>query len=41
MRVANAIEEEAVVVNDGKVACDMCGKRYKVNGLNITRKIIY
>ena len=43
MSVANAIEEEvvqdeevivAVVVDYGKVACDICGKRYKVNGLN-------
>jgi len=37
LSVANAIEEEdeevlvAVVVDDGKVACDICGKRYKVN----------
>jgi len=38
LSVANAIEEEvvqdeevvvAVVVDDGKVACDICGKRYK------------
>jgi len=37
MRVANAKEGEeevelvAVVVDDGKVACDICGKRCKVN----------
>jgi len=33
LSVANAIEEEvvvAVVIDDGKVACDICGKRYKV-----------
>ena len=51
MSEANAIEEEddetvvAVVVDDGKVACDICGKRYKVNGLNTHKaehkKIIY
>ena len=49
MSVANAIEEEvvqdeevvvAVVVDDGKVACDICGKRYKVNGLN-THKAVH
>ncbi len=40
MSVANAIEEEAVVVDDGKVACDICGKRYKVNGLNKAVKYI-
>jgi len=31
LRVANAIEEKvvvAVVVDDGKVACDICGKKY-------------
>ena len=30
----------AVVVDDGKVACDICGKRYKVNGLN-THKAVH
>ena len=49
LSVANAIEEEvvqekevivAVVVDDGKVACDICGKRYKVNGLN-THKAVH
>ncbi len=46
MSVANAIEEEdeevvvEVVVDDGKVACDICGKRYKVNGLN-THKAVH
>ena len=46
LRVANAIEEEdeevlvAVVVDDGKDACDKCGKRYKVNGLN-THKAVH
>ena len=44
MRVANAITEEEVevkqdevlaevVVDDGKVSCDVCGKRYKVSDL--------
>jgi len=48
LSVANAIEEEVVqdeevvvaVVVDGKVACDVCGKRYKVNGLN-THKAVH
>jgi len=50
LSVANAIEEEVVqdevevvvevVVDDGKVACDICGKRYKVNGLN-THKAVH
>ena len=49
MSGANAIEEEVVqdeevvvtvVVNDGKVACDICAKRYKVNGLN-THKAVH
>ncbi len=45
MRVANAIEKEVVVagvVDDGKVACDICGKRHIVNGLNkaVHKKII-
>ncbi len=49
MSVANAIEEEvaqeeevvvAVVADDCKVACDICGKRYKVNGLN-THKAVH
>ncbi len=49
MSVANALEEEvvqdekvivAVVVDYGKVACDICGKRYKVNGLN-THKAVH
>jgi hypothetical protein len=45
MRVANAITEEeevekdevvaVVVVDDGKVYCDVCGKRYKASGLKI------
>jgi len=44
LSVANAIEEEVVVavvvVDDGKVACDICGKTYKVNGLN-THKAVH
>ena len=42
LSVANAEEEivVAVVVDDGKVACDICGKRYKVNGLN-THKAVH
>ncbi len=47
LSVANAIDEVvqdeevavAVAVDDGKVACDICGKRYKVNGK--AKKIIY
>jgi len=39
LSVANAIEEEGVV-DDGKVACDLCRKRYKVNGLN-THKAVH
>ena len=43
MSEANAIEEE--VVRDEEVvvavvACDICGKRYKVNGLN-THKAVH
>jgi len=37
LSVANAIEEE---VNDGKVACDIWEKRYKVKGLN-THKAVH
>jgi len=41
MRGANSIEEEfevaAVVVDDRKIACDICEKRY-INGLNTIRK---
>jgi hypothetical protein len=43
VRGANAITEEVrvekdeivavVVVDDGKVSCDVCGKRYKASGL--------
>jgi hypothetical protein len=44
MSVANAIKEEVVqeeeVVDDCKVACDICEKRYKANGLN-THKAVY
>jgi hypothetical protein len=43
LSVANAIEEEvvvAVVVDDGKVTCDICGKRNKDNGLN-THKAVH
>jgi hypothetical protein len=49
LSVANAIEEEvvqekevvvAVVVDDGKVAYDICEKRYKVNGFN-THKALH
>jgi len=43
LRVANAIEEKvvvAVVVDDRKVACDICGKKYKVKGLN-THKAVH
>jgi tRNA(Ile2) C34 agmatinyltransferase TiaS len=51
MRVANALTEEeveveqdevlaVVVVDDGKVACDVCGKRYKASGLN-THKAVH
>jgi hypothetical protein len=49
LSVANAIEEEvvqdeevvvAVVVDDGKVSGDTCGKRYKVIGLN-THKAVH
>jgi len=38
LSIANAKEEE--VVDDDKFACDICGKRYKVNGLN-THKAVY
>jgi hypothetical protein len=48
LSVANAIEEEVLqdeevvvaVVDDGKVSCDICGKRHKVNGLN-THKAVH
>ncbi len=49
MSVANAIDEEvvqeeevlvAVVVDDGKVAHDICEKRYKVNDFN-THKALH
>jgi hypothetical protein len=49
LSVANAKEEEvvqeeevvvAVVVDDGKFVFDVCGKRYKVNGLN-THKAVH
>ena len=49
LSVANALEEEvvqdgevvvAVVVDDGKNACYICGKGYKVNGLN-THKAVH
>jgi hypothetical protein len=35
-------EEEVVVtvvVDYGKVVCDICGKRYKVNGLNTHKAV--
>jgi hypothetical protein len=50
LSIANAIEEEvaqeeevlvAVVVDDGKVACDICGKRYKVNVLNTHKAVLF
>ena len=50
MRVANAITEEVeveqdevlavVVVDDGKVACDVLGKRYKESALK-THKAVH
>jgi hypothetical protein len=27
LSVANAIEEEVVAADDGKIACDICGRR--------------
>jgi transposase-like protein len=48
LSVANALKKEvvqdeevvvAVVVDEGKVACDICGKRYKVNGLNTHKAV--
>jgi hypothetical protein len=48
MRVANAITEKeseveqdkVVVVDDGKVACDVCRKRYEARGSK-THKAVY
>ncbi len=49
MRVANAITEEVevelnelfseVVVDDGKVQSDICGKRYKASGLKTHKDV--
>ncbi len=36
----NAKEEEVVQEEEVVVACDICGKRYKVNGLN-THKAVH
>jgi hypothetical protein len=41
MRVDNAIEKEfevvAVVIDNGKVACDICGKRHDNDKPNISK----
>ena len=34
------VQEEVAVVDDGKVACDVCGKRYKARDYYLNELII-